>query len=65
MMTEGTLVTFGVLAWALFRWAARDTEQQRLLDLAAERGVPLTPERANRAVTAGHGQTLEKRLKNS
>ena len=51
-----------MLAWTLLRWAARDTEKQRLLDLAAERGVPLAPERAERAVAAGHGARLEERL---
>lgn len=65
MMVEGGLVTLGVLAWALLRWASRDAEKQRLLELAAERGVPLTPERAERAVTAGHGRTLEERLNRS
>jgi putative membrane protein len=63
MMTEGALVTLGVLAWTLLRWAARDTEKQRLLDLAAERGIQLAPERAERAVRAGHGARLEERLK--
>ncbi|CAN5193658.1 hypothetical protein BH24ACT23_BH24ACT23_04500 [soil metagenome] len=65
MMTEGALVTLGVLAWTLLRWAARDTEKQHLLDLASERGIALTPERADRAVTAGHGARLEERLKQS
>jgi putative membrane protein len=65
MMTEGALITLGVLAWTLLRWAARDTEKQNLLDLAAERGVPLEPERAERAVRAGHGAVLEKRLRRS
>ena len=51
-----------MLAWALLRWAARDTEKQRLLELAAERGVALTPERAERAVRAGHGARLEERI---
>lgn len=63
MMVEGGLVTLGVLAWVLLRWASTDTEKQRLLDLAAERGVSLTPERADRAVRAGHGARLEERLK--
>jgi cytochrome c oxidase assembly factor CtaG len=62
MMVEGGFVTLGVLTWALFRWAARDTEKQRLLELAAERGVTLTPERAERAVVAGHGARLEERI---
>ena len=63
MMTEGGIVTLGVLAWVLLRWAARDAEKQQLLDLAEERGVPLAPERAERAVTAGHGARLQERLK--
>ena len=63
MMVEGLFVTLGVLAWTLFRWAARDSERQRLLDLAAERGVPLTRERADRAVAAGHAARLEERLR--
>jgi putative membrane protein len=65
MMTEGALVTLGVLAWVLLRWAQQDTEKQRLLDLASERGVPLAPERAERAVRAGHGARLEEQLRGS
>lgn len=62
MMAEGGIVTLGVLTWALLRWAARDSEKQRLLELAAESGVALTPERAEQAVTAGHGARLEERI---
>jgi putative membrane protein len=62
MMVEGGLITLGVLAWSLLRWAAHDTEKQRLLELASERGVALSPERAERAVTAGHGARLEERI---
>lgn len=65
MMAESGLVTLGVLAWVLLRWEARDTEKQRLLDLADERGVALTPERADRAVAAGQGARLEERLNRS
>jgi putative membrane protein len=65
MMVEGGLVTLGVLAWVLLRWASSDSEKQRLLDLARERGVELTPERAERAVRAGHGARLEERLRSS
>lgn len=65
MMVEGGLVTLGVLAFVLLRWASNDSEKQRLLDLAAERGVALTPERADRAVRAGHAARLEERLKSS
>ena len=62
MMTEGGIVTLAVLAWTLLRWASEDSEKQRLLELAEERGVPLTPERAERAVAAGHGARLEERI---
>ena len=63
MMVESGFVTLGILAWVLLRWASNDAEKQRLLDLAAERGVALTPERADRAVRAGHGSRLEERLR--
>lgn len=62
MMAEGGIVTLAVLAWALLRWASRDTEKQRLLELADERGFALTPERAERAVVAGHSARLEERI---
>jgi len=62
MMVEGGIVTLGAIAWALLTWASRDTEKQRLLELAEERGFALTPERAERAVAAGHGARLEERI---
>jgi putative membrane protein len=65
MMAEGGLVTLAVLSWVLLRWAERDTEKQRLLDLARERGIALDEGRADRAVAAGHGARLEERLKES
>ncbi|MGH2951584.1 MAG: cytochrome c oxidase assembly protein [Solirubrobacterales bacterium] len=65
MMAEGGLVTLAVLSWVLLRWAERDTEKQRLLDLARERGVALDEARADRAVAAGHGARLEERLRES
>jgi putative membrane protein len=64
MMIESGLVTFGVLTWVFFRWAREDTERQRLLDLAAEQGVPLEEARAGRAAAAGQGARLERRLRN-
>jgi putative membrane protein len=65
MMVESGVVTFGVLAWILFRWARQDSERQRLLDLAHERGVELDDARAGRAVAAGRGARLERRLRGS
>jgi putative membrane protein len=63
MMVESGLVTFGVLAWIFFRWARQDSERQRLVDLARERGVELDEARAGRAVAAGQGARLERRLR--
>ena len=42
MMVEGGFVTLGVLSWLFLEWAKQDTERQRLLDLAEQRGVPLS-----------------------
>lgn len=65
MMAEGMVVTLAMLAWILLRWAARETEKQRLLDLAYERGVELDERRAERAVAAGHGSRIEEKLRRS
>jgi putative membrane protein len=65
MMVESGLVTIGVLAWIFFRWARQDSERQRLLDLARERGVDLDEARAGRAAAAGQGARLERRLRQS
>lgn len=63
MMIESGLVTLGLLSWIFFRWAREDTERQRLLDLAEQRGVELDPARAGRAAAAGQGARLEQRLR--
>jgi putative membrane protein len=65
MMVEGGFVTLGVLAWLFLEWAKQDTERQRLLDLAEQRGVPLSEARAARAAAAGQGGRLEERIKES
>lgn len=62
MMAESTVITVGVLTWLLLRWARHDTERQELLDLARERGVALSPERATRAVNAGQGERLREKI---
>jgi hypothetical protein len=62
MMVEQLLLTVGLLAWLFIRVAAQDEERQSLLDLAAERGVPLTEERAARAATGGGAARLHERL---
>jgi putative membrane protein len=62
MMVEGSLLTIGLFAW-LFLDAARQADRkQELLDWAAERGYPLTEQRAARAVAAGRTDELRRRL---
>jgi hypothetical protein len=62
MMVEGTFLALGVLAWVFFEVAREGTEKQRLLDLAYDRGFALDERRARRAVAAGHGALLERRI---
>jgi cytochrome c oxidase assembly factor CtaG len=62
MMVESSLLTLGLFGW-LFLRAARDSdERQELLELAAERGVELPEQRAARAVAAGRGADLRRRI---
>ena len=62
MMVEGSLLTIVLFGW-LFAKAAREGEQrQELLDFAAEHGVALDEKRAARAVSAGRGDELRRRL---
>jgi cytochrome c oxidase assembly factor CtaG len=62
MMVEGTFLALGVLAWIFLEVAREGTEKQRLLDLAQDRGFALDERRAQRAVAAGHGALLERRI---
>ena len=62
MMVEQGLVTMGLFTWLFFRAAQQSDERQALLDLAAERGVPLDEARAARAVAAGQGERLRERI---
>ncbi|HET8975061.1 MAG TPA: cytochrome c oxidase assembly protein [Solirubrobacterales bacterium] len=65
MMIEGGFVTLGILCWLFLLWAKQDTERQRLIELAEERGVELPEGRAERAVSAGQGARLEERIRNA
>ena len=62
MMVEGTFLGLGLLAWVFFEASREGIQKQRLLDLALERGVELDEARAQRAVAAGQGERLERRL---
>jgi putative membrane protein len=62
MMLEGSVVTICLFCW-LFLRAARDGEERdELIELAAARGVALDPRRAARAVAAGQGAALRRRI---
>jgi putative membrane protein len=62
MMVEESLLTIGLFCWLFLRAARESDERQELLDLAIARGVPLTTERAARAVSAGRGAELRARI---
>jgi cytochrome c oxidase assembly factor CtaG len=62
MMVEESLLTIGLFCWLFLRAARESDERQELLDLAAARGVPLTDDRAARAVAAGREAELRARI---
>jgi putative membrane protein len=62
MMIEGSLLTLGLFAWLFLRAAREGEERQELLDLAQARGVELSDARAARAVAAGRGAELRRRI---
>jgi cytochrome c oxidase assembly factor CtaG len=62
MMVEQILLTTAILGWLFYRLAVQDDERQQLLDLAHERRLELSEDRAARAVGAGAAQRLRARL---
>ncbi len=62
MMVEESLLTLGLFCWLFLRAASESEERQELLDLAHDRGVELSDERAARAVAAGRGEDLRRRV---
>ena len=65
MMIEGSLLTIALLAWLFARTAREGEERQALLDLARDRGVDLSEARAARAVAAGRGAELRRRIESA
>jgi len=63
MMVEESILTVLLLGWLFFRFARQDEERQALVDLAAQRGIALSDERAARAARAGRGEGLRERLR--
>jgi cytochrome c oxidase assembly factor CtaG len=62
MMIWTGAVTLGLFTWLFFRAANRSAEKQELIELAEARGVELDPARAGRAVAAGQGERLRRRI---
>ena len=62
MMVWESVLTLGLFCWLFLKTAREGEERQELLDLAAASGVALTPERAARAVGAGRGGELRRRI---
>jgi cytochrome c oxidase assembly factor CtaG len=62
MMIEGSLLTLVLFGWLFARTAREGEERQELLELAAARGVELSEARAARAVAAGRGAELRRRI---
>jgi cytochrome c oxidase assembly factor CtaG len=62
MMVEGSILTLCLFCWLFMRSASEGLERQELLDLAAAGGVVLDERRAARAVSAGRGGELRRRI---
>jgi cytochrome c oxidase assembly factor CtaG len=62
MMVEGSILTVCLFAWLFLRAAREGEERQELLDWASAHGLELSDARAARAVAAGRGAELRRRL---
>ncbi|HTA13543.1 MAG TPA: cytochrome c oxidase assembly protein [Solirubrobacteraceae bacterium] len=62
MMVEESILTLCLFCWLFLRTARQGEERQDLLDFANARGWPLSEERATRAVSAGRGPALRRRM---
>ena len=62
MMVEGSILTICLFGWLFLRSAREGEERQELLELAAAGGVALDERRAARAVAAGRGNELRRRI---
>ena len=62
MMIEESILTLGLFCWLFLRTARESEERQDLLDFAHSRGIELSESRAARAVAAGRGAELRRRL---
>ncbi len=62
MMVWESVLTIGLFCWLFLRAARESEERQALLELAQARGADVDERRIARAVTAGRGDELRRRL---
>jgi len=62
MMVEESFLTLGLFCWLFLRTARESEERQKLLDYASAHGLELSEARAARAIAAGRGEELRRRL---
>ena len=62
MMVEESFLTLALFCWLFLRAAREGEERQNLLDYAQAQGLELSEARAARAVAAGRGAELRRRL---
>jgi putative membrane protein len=65
MMVEGSVVTIVLLGWLFLKTAREAEERQELVEYAERHGLELSDRRAARAVGAGRGAELRRRLEES
>jgi putative membrane protein len=65
MMVEESILTLGLFCWLFLRAARESEERQNLLDYARANGLELSEARVARAVAAGRGNELRRRLEMS
>jgi len=62
MMIEGSIITLLLFGWLFARAASESEQRQRLLEFARDHNLELDDARAARAVAAGRGEELQRRL---
>jgi hypothetical protein len=62
MMVEESVVIVALFAWLALRWLRDAGERQELVELASARDLRLDERRVARAVAAGRGGELRRRL---
>jgi cytochrome c oxidase assembly factor CtaG len=62
MMVEESITTIALFGWLFAKWMREGEERQELEELAAARDVAIDPRRIARAVAAGQGGDMRRRI---